>query len=251
MPWATHHIQEAVQKKFSGPAFLCLLEVANRTGSADRWADALVFNLWRSGGYKLQGFEFKASRPDWLKELKQPEKADRISAYCDHWWIVIGSRDIVKDGELPEAWGLMVLNEKKQLKVLRPAPLNPDLRQMARPFLASLVRRASEQCATPQQLVEAHERGRREALERDNSVEGRALKQLEALAQKVAGFEEASGINIDHWPGPKPIGEAVRDLLNGSHIVKRNIDTMRRLEKTATELVKSIRDHVKEFDEVK
>jgi len=42
---------------------------------ARRTADYVAMDLWPSKGLALHGHEIKVSRSDWLRELKEPEKA--------------------------------------------------------------------------------------------------------------------------------------------------------------------------------
>lgn len=77
------------------------------------------------------GHEVKVSRADWLTELRDLTKAERIKQHCDYWYLVVSDPAIVKDGELPECWGLMVLaGSKLRVKVqahkLEPEPLPLD-----------------------------------------------------------------------------------------------------------------------------
>lgn len=74
-----------------------------------RTADAIAIDTWESKGLEIHGFEVKCSRSDWLTELKAPEKSEPFRAFCDRWWLVTSSKDIVKPGELPEGWGHMAI----------------------------------------------------------------------------------------------------------------------------------------------
>ena len=79
----------------------------------------------------VHGHEVKVSRSDWLSELKDPEKSERIKRFCDFWWLVVPDASIIKPGELPEGWGLMVqsgkvLRAKVRAPRLTPEPLNLD-----------------------------------------------------------------------------------------------------------------------------
>lgn len=57
----------------------------------------------------VHGFEIKISRSDWLRELKTGgEKSVFWRAYCNYFWLVVPDASIVKPGELPEGWGLLV-----------------------------------------------------------------------------------------------------------------------------------------------
>jgi len=100
-----------IRTKYAAPEWATFTEVANATGTGagvTRYADAFSFNLYPSRGFARHGFEIKVSRSDWLRELKNPAKADPIAQFCHQWWIVVSGPNIVQDGELPAGWGLMV-----------------------------------------------------------------------------------------------------------------------------------------------
>lgn len=64
-------------------------------------------------------FEVKISRSDWLRELACPEKAAVWGAYAHYMWLVAPTADIVRPGELPAGWGLMV-GDRRLRAVVRP-----------------------------------------------------------------------------------------------------------------------------------
>lgn len=135
---------EALRELYPEPAYAFLEQVADATGARHhRWADALVMGLWPSRGLGLTGIEVKVSRTDWLRELKDPAKAETIARFCDHWFVAVGNEDIVRDGELPENWGLLVpANTKARIAVKKAAGvLNPQ--PVTRDFLAAILRQAS------------------------------------------------------------------------------------------------------------
>lgn len=70
-------------------------------------ADFIAIDKY-SSSQAIHGHEVKVSRADWLTELRDPTKAERIKRYCNFWWLVVPDAAIVKPGELPEGWGLMV-----------------------------------------------------------------------------------------------------------------------------------------------
>jgi hypothetical protein len=80
----------------------------------------------------LHGHEVKVSRADWLTELRDPEKAEAFRPYMHHWWLVVSDSSIVRPGELPEGWGLIVksgtrLRAKVKAPRLDPLPMPIDL----------------------------------------------------------------------------------------------------------------------------
>src|SRR5579859_3336180 len=80
-------------------------QVADSTGWASNYADAIAVALWPSLGVQVHGFEFKSSRGDWKRELRTEGKADAIARYCNFWWLVTPSLAIVAENELPAGWG--------------------------------------------------------------------------------------------------------------------------------------------------
>ncbi len=110
---------------------------------ARRICDYMAMDLWTGYGVnrgpKLHGHEVKVSRSDWLTELRDPEKAEAFRVYCDFWWLVVSDKNIVKPGELPEGWGLMVAHGRS-VRVVTPAVLNADAVPMPRQIQATLTR---------------------------------------------------------------------------------------------------------------
>lgn len=221
-PWATKKIVEALSRRYPAPGFAFLADVRNQTGfqKRERTADAVAMSLWPSRGLTLHGFEVKASRSDWLKEMRSPDKAEVIQAYCDRWWLVVGASSIVKDSELPETWGLLVPSGKG-LKVAVDAPkLEP--KELDRTFVASILRVAAR--ASEQDLEAARLLGVKQGRESEASYRRGGLKQLK---EAVATFEKASGVEISTWNG-KRIGEAVKFVLEGKHLtLKRSLQSLR------------------------
>ncbi len=74
----------------------------------------------------LIGHEVKVSRADWLHELKQPEKAEAWKRFCHEWYLVVSDAAIVREGELPDGWGLMVSHGRSLRLVTRAARLRPE-----------------------------------------------------------------------------------------------------------------------------
>lgn len=88
-------------------------------------ADAGVIS-YRTRVPTLIGHEVKVSRSDWLHELKQPDKAEAWKRYCHGWYLVVSDAKIVREGELPEDWGLMVAYGKSLRMVTRAPRLDPE-----------------------------------------------------------------------------------------------------------------------------
>jgi hypothetical protein len=223
----------ALQRKYASPAWAFITQVRSQTGFATasrpvRTADALALGLWPSRGLELLGFEIKVDRGDWLRELKQPDKADLLVQFCDRWWIVVGDASVVRDGELPPTWGLQVLT-RRGLRVTVEAPrLTPS--PLDRPFLASLVRRILDEEAPQAELKQAEARGIEIGRRSMEGALGEHRERAGRLQEAIRTFEQAAGVRIDTWSAGQ-IGEAVRAVLNGGPDGARS-----RLESTRTSL---------------
>lgn len=215
-----------LRKKFTAPAWATLPQVPDATGAnGTRYADAISMSLWPSRGLELNGFEIKCNRSDWTKELKSPEKAETIAAYCHRWWVVAPSTKIVPVDELPPNWGLLVisgrgLKQAKAAALLDPKPLNYE-------FLAGLLRRAEENhgklpdassqliptSEIQEELNRKYEAGKNAGYKKAELEFG----SIERLKQSVEDFEEKSGIKITSYNGDY-LGDAVEAVqkLNGA-----------------------------------
>lgn len=213
----TADVYAALEKRCETRSWAVFKEVSNSTGWAGkRYADMLALSLWPSRGLELHGFEIKVSRTDWLRELKKPKKADEIQRFCDRWWVAAGDASIVKDGELPPTWGLLVLTGSKLTCKVDAPQLTPEI--LDRGFVAALLRRASD---SAQELErQAHRRGFQEGSSQGPEVHQRTLASLrmdvEGLEKRIQIFEEKSGVQIDAWR-PGDVGKAVRTVLELRH----------------------------------
>lgn len=194
-----------------------LTEVRDSTGfGSSRSCDAFVAHFWPSDGLRLDGFEVKASRSDWLRELKDPSKAHMFAQHCDRWYIVAPSTDVVHIDEVPAGWGLLVLNAKGKLHHAVPASVNANPQPISRAMLMSIVRAAAaqtwnEQVAVKQKEIEARVRI---ATDRELHVVKDQLSRLQAVVKE---FEEASGLALEStvWRGEaRSVGETVRVVRN-------------------------------------
>jgi hypothetical protein len=135
----------------NGPRFVVAEHVKSGGAfDAKRTADLIAVDMWKTGRYEVHGHEVKTSRSDWLRELKQPEKAAEFAPYVNRWWIVVADRRIVREGELAPGWGLLVLGDCQHLVTAVKArrtealPLPPDrLAALLRATAKTAARRAA------------------------------------------------------------------------------------------------------------
>lgn len=212
------------EKSGNGDAWAFVTHVRNAAGfGASRTADAIAMALWPSRGLKLHGFEVKVSRGDWLRELKDPAKAEVFCQLVDYWWLAVGDDSIVQPGELPERWGLLVAKGGRLVCKTEAKPLHDETRPVDRGFVACLLRSACRVAeagpAEVQEAVEA-ERARLGELHRQSydALEGR----LDELRERIRAFQQAAGVSISGWHGERPpeeVGAALRLVLRGEQDV--------------------------------
>lgn len=249
----------ALREAYAPPDYAMLTEVPNGTGGhKTRSADALVMSLWPSRGLTLVGIEIKVSRSDWLTELKDPSKADAICRYCDRWFIAAGDANIVRDGELPDTWGLLVPKNgkmvvKRQGPTLEPVPID-------RPFLAALFRRVNESNLDQNIIGEmrirhdgevrrAKEEGRELGRQAIINTEGGELKKatdrVRELERHIKEFEGSSGVPFHPWMSGH-IGSAVEFVLNGGiKSMESNIVMIRKLADSLVKLTDEYQEQVR------
>ena len=198
----TGQIEAALRRRYSGNDWAFITEVPNGTGAAkSRSADAIAMSLWPSRGLELHGFEIKASRNDWLRELHNAAKAEKICRYCDRWWLAVGDPEIVKPDELPPTWGLLIPRGTELVQKVAAPKLTPI--DVDRCFLAGMLRRASEQLSRKDEIKNLEYAARREGVESGREAAAHQVKRAEEkvkeIEQVIKTFQEKSGLSISTW----------------------------------------------------
>lgn len=210
-----------MSKRWAPPEYAIMWEVGEGTGAiTTRYADAVIMSLWPSRGLELHGVEIKVSRSDWMREAKDPRKAEAVGKFCDRWWIHT-TPDVIRDtSEVPPLWGVREFDGAKW-KTVREAGLNPAPEPTTRKFLAALLRRADgDMRHSVTQAAHAMIAADREAYQKriDEEVKWKvdsATRGHATLTASVAAFEEASGLKISDAFGqldPKAIGQTVKAI---------------------------------------
>ncbi len=211
--WRSGDLIARVRNNYGPPAFAFLEQLRRGTGwQANRSADAAALSLWPSRGIYVVGFEIKVDRSDWLRELKDPGKAEEIQRFCRHWWVVAPA-GVVAEGELPESWGLMV-PAGPGLKVAVNAP-KLDHKPLDAGFAAAIVRRFAEQYVPAHSVDAMVDAGVGDKIRTLESRLDHEKKEHGRLAKRVGDFKAASGVDIyEGWHSAEKIGRAVKWYLN-------------------------------------
>lgn len=195
---------QLLRGKYPRDRYALFFEVPDAVGlDQHRRIDAVAFGLWKSVGRRIEGFECKSSRSDWLRELKQVDKADPFIAVCDFFWLVTSDSSIAKIEEVPACWGWLSAT-KSGLRVQRPASRLPGAGEsIPRSFLLGVLRKMQDDMlANPDVAAVIEERVQHTTNRLDTRVkwETQNLQRRVAEAQSViAKFKEQSGIALDDW----------------------------------------------------
>lgn len=208
----TQAIRQALRTKYCAPEWALLEEVRHRApDGGERSADAIATNLWQSNNYKIVGFEIKSSRSDWLREIKDPSKADVISSMCDEW-VIVTAPGIVQTDELPEAWGLMELKGNGLHTKVKPPKLSAP-KAITRNFLASLLRRAvtvgEQEVAAA--ILDAKRQAQDDARKWAEEEAKRRARAHTELITKLEKVKAQTGIDLSDWQvSEESISAAIR-----------------------------------------
>jgi len=198
---STPQLREALRKRYAMPEWVLMEEVRDAAGfESNRSADGIAMSMWPSRGLEINGFEIKASRSDWLRELKDPAKAESIAAYCDRWWIV-AVPNIVKLEELPVGWGLLELKPNGSLTETKKAPSRDNVKPLNRTFVAAMMRRVGQidELAVRikvEQTMAASEKQRQEWANRE--IENRT-KRAKEMMDRLGKIKESTGIDLTSY----------------------------------------------------
>lgn len=198
-----------------------LEQVAEGVGMSPRRVDAVAIGAWRSRGHALHAFEVKVSRRDWLRELKTPSKSDAVARYCHHFWVVTPP-DILKESEVPEAWGIILVSPGGHLTYVRTVrPRAPE--PLDAPFVVGILRRAeAAQQSIRQQAVATMSRDHHETCYHARDAETARAK-YEALKAQL------SALNSGSLPAAEQLA-LCKELLRadrGRDLVCRYLDLLR------------------------
>ncbi len=196
--------------------------VRDATGfNSRRTADGLYMGAWQSVGVQLHGFEVKVSRSDWTREIQDVSKAGQFEKYCHYWWVA-APEGCVKIEEMPAQWGLKIVSKTEEgyrVRAAKAATLNQSA-ALDYGFFSSCLRQCKRDdpnnVALRRAVDEAFHKGRLEGESRNHSEQQlkHIQQQVNKHIQKIAEFEKASGIRIEHWSHTAgQVGKAVEHVL--------------------------------------
>ncbi|KKN49501.1 hypothetical protein LCGC14_0642080 [marine sediment metagenome] len=132
--WSTSDILDALNEKYwrmstngyTGAPRWVYFESIRNYGSASRIVDFWAMACWHSENYHRVSYEVKATRADFLREMKDPTKREFAMEISNEFYF-ISPPNLIKEDEVPDGCGLIELSEKGKLVTIVKAPLRkPD-----------------------------------------------------------------------------------------------------------------------------
>jgi hypothetical protein len=200
------------------PAGIFAPEIA--APGSNRRAD-LIWQGVTASGRELIGHEIKVTRADLLAELADPAKSDPWMRYCDRWYLVVPTLDLIEGLDLPAAWGLMTPpsgRRTRSMTVPIKAPkLNPDEQGPALRTLATWLHwrlhRTQTELVAEKRFID-RDRQELHDLRQQFAHRGHGVKsQIEELVEEVVrGIGVYSGRLGDGWRSDVKVEDVVAEL---------------------------------------
>lgn len=244
-----------------------LRHVRNAAGfDASRTFDAISVSLWPSRGLQMDGYEVKVERGDWVRELRDPAKAEAACQVVDRFW-VCAPKGIVRDGELPATWGLMEPTEIKgewKLVVKVQAPPLHDLTNtkrgmVSRTFLVAMLRSCpgaipggkNDPDVRACQKAAADARSEESKLWREDNQ--RWKNRAEAAERIIRQFEVSTGLSLTErqWIDPMKVdGQAWDEAVGTLRLLATGDKAIRRSRDAVTNAANRLREQADELDKL-
>lgn len=168
-------VRDALRRYYPSQEYALVHEVAQATGfNANRHLDCIAMSLWPSRGLNLFGIEIKVNKYDWKKEKATPEKAEQIARFCDFFFIAAPA-GLIPVEELPEAWGLIEVNEKGEIRQKKGA-VKTESTPINREFLAAMLRASSRSMTKDEMEAKLDQARKRLEADYDERVKSKAAR---------------------------------------------------------------------------
>lgn len=194
-PVTATDIRDALDGRWPAAQHVVIHEAPEDAARMGRKLDVLVVSCWKSRGYALDGVEVKVSYSDWKKERDNPAKADWWWSHVHRFWVAAPKSLALRiRNELPEAWGLLAVNEGRVSELVAAPRHDPD--PLPWPTCVGLFRASAN--AGLRALERARDGGYSAGLAKGRS-EATGTDKLDRLLADVKAAEEATGIPIAAW----------------------------------------------------
>lgn len=208
-----HYIKPVpASQRFQGQTDSDLLVEEVCAPGGTRRCDLLRIGMWASRGHRIIVHELKVSRPDFLKELEDPAKAEAWWPYCHEFWIAAPA-NLIDPAELPDGWGLMVPPSdprRRRFKVVKQAATKDP--QVTPGLLVEIARRVDNaRLSEISRLNEEHRSAVYRAVEKERrNREARAMSpEVERAVTVVEQLEKALNVRFGYGRDSKGVLETI------------------------------------------
>lgn len=104
-------VQLLRERRYEAPEWFTLEQVTPGK-QAGRYIDLVAWNVWTSRDFPIHGIEIKVARSDWLRELKDPAKAEKSFNFVEAYFVA-APKGVVELAEVPPAWGYYEIDAGK------------------------------------------------------------------------------------------------------------------------------------------
>lgn len=177
----TEALRWALHRKYPAERYAVVEEVPKSAGFTMGYCDAMVLELWPSDGHRLLGFELKASRADWKRDLGRDTKHRQHIERCDRYTLLTYGTAVARREEIPAGWGWWSVTDDGTIEVIVKGRRLVGRRQWEKGFVAVLVRRAIEGSPSAGLLAAVADQARRQARAEGQSEYRRLQSRIQHL----------------------------------------------------------------------
>lgn len=202
----TEHLREALATRLAPERGWYMFNEVGAGSGSGRFADVVAVQAYWSRGIKVEAYELKSYRGDWLKELKTPDKAEAIAKHVDRFYVVTGP-GVVEPSEVPAGWGHLLCSSPggrlRQQKAA--ADLQDNRKQVSLSMFIGILRAAQRQWQKP--TNESIEKLRREARGEGYTAgqqsmqrgPDEAAREIARLQKVITDFEAKAKVSIHEY----------------------------------------------------
>lgn len=182
------NIFQLLDRKYGGEEWIFLQEVRNRPGfRSSNSLDGVAMGLWESRGCEVIGFEVKISRGDWLRELKNPKKAEVGYSLVDRFYLAC-DKGVAFETEIPATWGWLEKQGNRLIEKKKAPYKTAPQERLDRHFVSMMLRRAKK--GMPDEPSKVQDLAREIANDSIKYERETWKKCEEGLCEKVKGLEK-------------------------------------------------------------
>lgn len=225
-------IDAMLRVRYQYPEWLVVTEAT----FGERRCDAMAVNLYPSGNLYAHGFEIKATRSDWLREIADVTKSEPIRRHCHKFWLV-APKEVATVDELPIGWGWLQI-QGSRLKAVKQAK-ETERDALSPRFVARLLCKAVSQSPVIdglrlqlQRAEQRHGEDLSELVEKRVALLKRDLERYREQAEKAWAFERETGISLRGSGLDARAAKAVNAILSAGLISQARYEAGRAITET-------------------